>query len=663
MNFAGTDPPTPYDSGRLSGWKEIASFLGRGVRTVQRWEKTLGLPVHRVVYEKGDIVFAFKGEIEDWLRQAAGRRAMAEPKAADTDAPPRHGRWRWLIAGLGGAAVLAALAWTPWRDHAVPSGVARQLTSAPGWKSEPALSPDGGLVAYVGNEGGAVELWVVDVRGSEPLRLTHDAARERQPAWFPDGSALVYVSNRGGEADVWKIPRFGGKPTLVMTNGEDPAISPDGRRVAFSRGGEQRGSRIFVANIEEPADARALTTDQDGVFNHQQPAWSPDGTTICYAAGRDLWVVPAKGGQARRLTTAGEYDREPRWSPDGRYVYFSSFRDGSFALWRVASHGGRPTRLTSGNGPERFPSVSRDGSRLAYATYSDNTDLIVRDLVSGSEQQFGGLRDEDEPVLSPDGRAVVYFSDRQAGHLDLWYQRLSETGTPEGAPLQLTDQHGGTAQPSYSPDGRWVAYHRVVDGQRDIWIVPVPAGSPVQFTTDPALDMHPDWSPDGKEIVFVSTRSGRQNLWVAPVAEGKPAGPARQLTDGPRSEEAPAWSPDGTTIAFIVRNDRGGSEVWTVGATGGEARSLTTGARAERVAWDPTSGQLLVSGFWADDQVSIRRIDATVPGSRPSEPLAWVSAIPTLSDFSISHDGRWLAFARPNPRGDIWVLDAAPRSY
>jgi len=247
--------------------------------------------------------------------------------------------------------------------------------------------------------------------------------------------------------------------------------------------------------------------------------------------------------------------------------------------------------------------------------------------------------------------------------MDLWYQKLSDTGAPDGAPVRLTQQRDSTAQPSLAPDGRQVAYHRVVDGQRDIWIAPIPPGPPLQVTSDPAIDMHPDWSPDGTQVVFVSERSGNQDLWVAPVADGRPAGPARRLTTGTQDDQAPAWSPDGSRIAFVVGNEFPGSEVWTVNAQGGEARPLTTGANALRVAWDPPSGALLVSGYWDADRITIRRVDSTVPGARPSAPLAWLGSLPTLADFSVSFDGRLLAFSRPDPRGDIWVLDATRGKY
>jgi hypothetical protein len=82
-----------------------------------------------------------------------------------------------------------------------------------------------------------------------------------------------------------------------------------------------------------------------------------------------------------------------------------------------------------------------------------------------------------------------------------------------------------------------------------------------------------------------------------------------------------------------------------------------------RVAWEPPSGALLVSGYWDGDQITLRRIGAAAPGARASEPLAWFGPVARLADFSVSRDGRLLAFSRPAPRGDIWVLDAVRGKY
>ena len=212
-------------------------------------------------------------------------------------------------------------------------------------------------------------------------------------------------------------------------------------------------------------------------------------------------------------------------------MYFSSNREGTLALWRVALAGGPAVRLTGGTGPERHPSISRDGARLAYTTFVEDPDIIVRDLASGVEHRLPGLREENAPIIAPDGSAVAFASDRLGGRYDLWLQPLA-AGVPSGAPGRLTDQSGSVAQPSFSLDGKWIAYHRVAGTQRDVWIVATSGGLPQKFTEDPAIDTHPAWSPDGSQIAFASDRSGALHLWIAPVKEGRAAGAARRLTTG-----------------------------------------------------------------------------------------------------------------------------------
>jgi Tol biopolymer transport system component len=520
------------------------------------------------------------------------------------------------------------------------------------------------MVAYASEAEGNVDVWVVDAQGGDPLRLTDGPAVDRAPAWFPDGSAVAYLSVSDGRPAIRKVPRLGGQSVLLVADATDPAVSPDGTRIAFARPSAGGDMRIFVAPLADPEAARMVTTDGDGVWNHEQPAWSPDGTRLAYAAQNDLWVVPADGGSARRLTSDGEYDREPAWSADGRFVYFSSFREGTLALWRVPARGGPASRVTLGTGPESQPTLSADGTRLAYSTLLDTADLVVHDLATGTEHPIGDLRDEESPVFAPDGRSVVFVSDRRNGMVDLWLQPLSETGQPLGAARRLTDNPGTVAQPAFSPDGRWVAYHRVFEGQRDIWVVPVLGAAPVRFTGDAALDVHPDWSPDGRFLAWVSDRGRGQQPWIAPVANGRPAGPPRLLTAEPISFEAPAWSHDGSQIALVGFDRRGAAEVWVVGVNGGASRRITTGAQALRICWDwQRPGALLVAGFWGQPRLSVRRVAGDGSADYPPEIVAWMGTSRLRGDFDQSRDGRLLVFGRQDARGDVWILEAPRRRY
>jgi Tol biopolymer transport system component len=459
------------------------------------------------------------------------------------------------------------------------------------------------------------------------------------------------------------VPRLGGTPTLLLDNAEEVAFSPSGDRIAFARIGPSGQRRIHVVPITEPERILTSTNDGDGLWEHTGPAWSPDGQTICYAAARDLWLLPANGGKPSRLTTDNQVDFEPAWSPDGRYVYFSSYREGTLALWRVPARGGTPQRLTVGTGPERHPSISGDGTRLVYTTFVDDPDLVLRDLTKGVEQRLAGLRDEHAPTFAPDGRAIAFVSDRLAGHFDLWLQPISGSSA-QGPPRRLTDHEGSAAQPAYSPDGKWIAYHRVVGSQRDVWIVSSGGGVPIRFTDDPAVDVHPDWSPDGSRIAFVSERSGGSHIWVAPVRDGRPAGPASQVTSGKGDDQAPCWSPDGSQIAFVSTSPSGESEVWIVEAAGRTPpRQLTKGAEAQRARWSYTSDWLFVSGLWGTDALQLRRIPQGGGPASDFDPPITLDTSAQLGHFDVTRDGRLLVFARSNLRGDIWLMRSRKGTY
>ena len=141
------------------------------------------------------------------------------------------------------------------------------------------------------------------------------------------------------------------------------------------------------------------------------------------------------------------------------------------------------------------------------------------------------------PAFVPDFSGIVFVSDRAWGYR-LWVQPL-RAGQAVGVSVKLTDQPGTVANPAVSPDGRWVAYYRVFEGQRDIWIAPTAGGPAQQFTKNPAADVQPAWSPDGTRLAFVSDRSGINQVWVSGVRDGRAVGTASQITAGNRA----CWAP------------------------------------------------------------------------------------------------------------------------
>jgi Tol biopolymer transport system component len=226
--------------------------------------------------------------------------------------------------------------------------------------------------------------------------------------------------------------------------------------------------------------------------------------------------------------------------------------------------------------------------------------------------------------------------------------------------------HAITASTSFSHDGRWIAYYRVTDGQRDVWIVPSKGGLPRRFTENPGNDTQPNWSPNGEWIAFASDRGGSNQLWIAEVSQGTRTSEPRRVTSGNRQAFMPAWSPDVTTLAYVAIEE-GAADVWTVEVPidGSEVPAplrRTTGASAHRVRWHPSQPVLLVSGSWGDGEMSIRCV--SLDGGAP-EPLGLELQFGHEADggFDISLDGKRLSYTSNKAGGDVWVLEGKQGSF
>jgi Tol biopolymer transport system component/predicted Ser/Thr protein kinase len=535
-----------------------------------------------------------------------------------------------------------------------------QVTTSAGREREPAISPDGKLIAYTSDVSGNFDLYVTDVHGNAPLRLTKDRTDVSHPSWFPDGSAIAFSSERNGIPEIWKISPLGGGETLLLSNAQSPAISPDGKHIAFCREATNGCLRIGVAALSNPSDCRILTGDREELWHHWDPAWSPDGKQICYWTRHGLWTVPAAGGSAVHLTAATEQDFEPAWDPAGRYIYFSSFRGGILAIWRVGVHGGEPERVTMGTGPESHPTISSDGRRFGYATGINGLSGVLLERRSGKQIVIPAADMENFMAsVAPRGDRIVLVSGRSSEHRNLWIWDVVNGELGE-APRRITDNPDNASNPAFSPDSRWIAYYRITGEQRDIWITSSVGGPQFQFTNDPANDVEPAWSPDGSELAFISERGGERQIWVGGVRDGKPLGPVRQLASRSLQALSPTWSPDGRLLAFAGYNEKQ-TEVWVVASDGkSPPRQITSGAEVKWVRWDFSTGDLLVSATWGTNRVSLWRVSSQTGVRQRVSPPVEFGGKDEYGLFDLSPDGQFLIFSRNgSTSGHIWIMEAA----
>jgi hypothetical protein len=218
--------------------------------------------------------------------------SAVDPDLSDGGRPPsRVARLLpWAVAAA--ALVLAAASWlrttahtttvAPDKDSRGPA--VTRMTWEPGLSVEPALSPDGSLLAYASDYGGSggLDLWVQRVAGGTPIRLTTDPADDREPDFSLDATTIAFRSDPGS-GGVFVMPALGGDARLIAQEGRAPRFSPDGTRIAYWAGrrlGGTRtpGARVFVvpSNGGQPKDLAP------GFANARSPVWSPDGRSLLF---------------------------------------------------------------------------------------------------------------------------------------------------------------------------------------------------------------------------------------------------------------------------------------------------------------------------------------------------------------------------------------------
>lgn len=581
---------------RLDSWKEIAAYVGRDVRTVQRWEKEEGLPVHRHSHKKLGTVYGFKPEIDSWW---ASRRAILETKA-----PPKPSRRRWMILGATAAvALIAGGAWFRIFRAGEPAAAARvvPLTTYPGDVGGGTFSPDGSQVAFSwnGKNQDNHDIYVKVLGEETPHQLTTDPAADGFPAWSPDGSHIAFGRSKqpwSAPASIYLIPAVGGPERLlaelVPVEHYVPiaglAWSPDGKWLAFPDLTSQEGPFSLHGVSPESGKKQKLTSPPPLSLGDGLPAFSPDGRMLAFVRASsyesaDIYLMPASGGEPKRLTTDATWLWGLCWTADSQELIFSSGREYQQALWRIPARGGTPQRVPDTSGSDVLFALSRNGRRLTFTrTVSDENiwQAGVRGsaLVGRPSRLISSTRGDSNAQYSPNGRRIAFASNR-SGNWEIWV--CNSDGSD---PVPLTHFGAGASSwPSWSPDGRRIAFNSTARGDYNIYTVSVDGGAPQQLTVDPAGNAGPNWSADGW-IYFASNRSGELQVWKIP-ADG---GVALQLTK--QGGVIPSVSPDGRFVYYA----KGEDEVWRIPTAGGEEARFMDGVEdSDHGRWVPVD-----SGFY-----------------------------------------------------------------
>jgi serine/threonine protein kinase/Tol biopolymer transport system component len=479
-------------------------------------------------------------------------------------AHPARPRRMWLPISAAGVVALVTFAAVAWwysqsrREVAPMEPVLTRLTSDSGLSTEPALSPDGKLVAYASDRAGegSLDIWIQQIAGGEVRRLTTDPADDREPHFSPDGSRIVFSSEReaGG---LYVVSTVGGMERKIAGRGYRPRFSPDGSQIAYWVG--ERGGGGFTPAASTPFEVRIVPAEggptrkvQGNLPGAWLPVWSPDSSRLLMeglAPGADLplqqrldwWIVEVNTGltiktggldvfRAHKLFVESGLLADTirplpeSWSGNG--VFFSARLGDTVNIWEIMLSSrdlkvsGSPRRVTSGSAAELYPSLWQgpDSTRLAFAGHSSNVNIWSFPFDTNSpessreaRQLTDSLADDVRPSITADGQTLFYNSNR-SGNWDVW--RMDVSNRQESP---LASSAANETGPRISPDGRDIIY-TVHESNRDaVYLMPATGGLSRKVADDctafPWAHLSRSflcWNNDG--IWLVNVESGRRNL-------------------------------------------------------------------------------------------------------------------------------------------------------
>jgi tricorn protease len=453
----------------------------------------------------------------------------------------------------------------------------RRLTVDEGIESNPVFSPDGKMIAFNGQYDGNTDVYIIPVEGGIPKRLTWHPAADLVRGFTPDGKSVLFISQRALFTNryfqLFTVPVTGGPATqLEIPNAFYAGYSPDGNSMAYVPYPDQfrewkhyRGGGISQIWQFSFADKSIIKVPQpDGGCNDVQPGWI--GNTIYFRSDRNgefnLFACDVSSKQIKQLTEFKDFPVLNVSTGNGKIIFeqagYLHIYDPATASSKKLTIGIaadllelRP-RFAKGTKYIRNGDISPSGAR---AVFDFRGEIVTVPADKGDYRNITNTTavHEKDPSWSPDGKSIAYFSDASGEyHLDIQPQ----DGKGEIKSLKLTGT-GFYANPRWSPDSKKIAY---VDNGRNLYLLDVSSGAIKKIDADelytPGVfrDISGGWSPDSKWIAYTKVTSTQfKKVFLYAVDEQK----SYPLTDGLSDASEPCFSRNSKYVYFFASTDAG----------------------------------------------------------------------------------------------------------
>jgi tricorn protease len=431
-------------------------------------------------------------------------------------------------------------------------GEARRLTSDVGIEIDPIFSPDGSMIAFTGEYDGNEDVYVIAATGGAPKRLTTHPGSDQAAGWTRDGKRILFRSPRGsyaGFTQLYTVGVDGGLPELLpLPMAVEGSYSPDASRLAY----------VPFTNFRESWQF------QRGLKHYRGGTASP------------VWIAKLSDSTVEKVPRTDSNDSTPMWLGDK--IYFLSDRDGPVSLYVYDPASKKVSLALPSNGMD-IKSASAGPDAIVYEQFGS---IHLFNPATGRENAVNIHVTGDFPAVRP------HFVDAAD---QVQNQDISPTGAravfeARGEILTVPVEHGdirnltntpGFAErdPSWSPDGKWIAYFSDESGEYALHLSPQDGMGEVRkinLGEPPSFFYSPTWSPDSKKIAFSDKRL---NLWYVDIDAGKPSKVDTNPYDGANFGQV--WSPDSRWIAYVRQLDSSLRAVFLYGVDDKTTHQVTDG--------------------------------------------------------------------------------------
>ena len=461
-------------------------------------------------------------------------------------------------------------------------GTANRLTAGTGIESAPVFSPDGVTIAFTGEYDGNIDVYTIPVAGGVPKRITQHPRADYAVGWSPDGRRILFRSNRDSFSrytQLFSVAKEGGLPeALPLPMAFAGGYSPDGQSIAYApldggqfgrtperwvawkryRGGE--ASYLWIANLKDLSTVKIPRTDSNDI----NPMWIGDKVYFLSDRNGSMTLFrydPAKKSVTELIKNTGADIRSASAGPGG--IVYEQF--GQIQIYDLAGGKSHPIdieieadvsevrpRMQNVEKEATEARISPTGVRAAFEAHGE---IVTAPAEKGEVHNLTDTPGvmERTPSWSPDGRSIAYFSD-ESGEYALHVK--PQSGVGETKKIPLAGKAAFYFGPRWSPDSTRILFN---DNQLNLWVAEVASGQVTKIDSDyfyayGSLDRDAAWSPDSKWIAYGKFLANRlRALYLYSLDSGQ----STAVTDGMSDARYPAFDRDGQYLYFTASTNYG----------------------------------------------------------------------------------------------------------